>query len=113
MRHFGKYFFLAVFCALIVVPILWIVSTSLKTPGEIFTPPTALPEQPTLENYAAVINGGFRSYLVNSLIAAGGSTLLGLLLGIPAAYGFARYRFRFSGLLLSFAVLTRVFPPSP
>ena len=108
----GVYLLLGVICLLFVIPILWIVSTSFKTPGEIFTTPTTLlPQQPTAENYAAVINGGFRWYLINSLIAASGATALGLLLGIPAAFGFARYRYRFSGLLLSFAVVTRIFPP--
>ena len=98
---------------LFVIPILWIVSTSFKTPGEIFTTPTTLlPQQPTTENYRAVFEGGFRRYLINSLIAASGVTALGLLLGIPAAFGFARYRLpRFSGLLLSFTVVTRIFPP--
>jgi multiple sugar transport system permease protein len=99
-------------CLLFIIPILWIFSTSFKTPGEIFTTPTTLfPQQPTTENYAAVIEGGFRWYLINSLIAASGVTGLGLLLGIPAAFGFARYRFRFSGLLLAFTVVTRIFPP--
>ena len=108
----GTYLLLAVICLLFVIPILWIFSTSFKTPGEIFTTPTTLlPQQPTVENYAAVIEGGFRWYLINSLIAASGATALGLLLGIPAAFGFARYRFRFSGLLLSFTVVTRIFPP--
>ena len=108
----GAYLLLGVVCLLFVIPILWIVSTSFKTPGEIFTTPTTLlPQRPTTENYSAVVEGGFRWYLVNSLIAASGVTALGLLLGIPAAYGFARYRYRFSGLLLSFAVVTRIFPP--
>jgi multiple sugar transport system permease protein len=108
----GTYLLLAVVCLLFVIPILWIFSTSFKTPGEIFTVPTTLlPQEPTLGNYAAVIEGGFRWYLINSLIAASGVTALGLLLGIPAAFGFARYRYRFSGLLLSFTVVTRIFPP--
>jgi multiple sugar transport system permease protein len=108
----GAYLLLGVVCLLFVIPILWIVSTSFKTPGEIFTTPTTLlPQQPTAANYAAVLEGGFRWYLINSLIAASGVTALGLILGVPAAFGFARYRFRFSGLLLSFTVVTRIFPP--
>lgn len=108
----GAYLLLGVICLLFVIPILWIISTSFKTPGEIFTVPTTLlPQQPTAENYNAVFEGGFRWYLINSLIAASGVTSLGLLLGIPAAFGFARYRYRFSGLLLSFTVITRIFPP--
>jgi multiple sugar transport system permease protein len=112
LTDFGTYLLLSVISILFVIPILWIFSTSLKTPGEIFAVPTTLlPQEPTAENYAAVVAGGFRSYLLNSLVAASGATGLGLLLGIPAAFGFARYRFRFSGLLLSFTVVTRIFPP--
>jgi multiple sugar transport system permease protein len=112
LTAFGTYLLLSIVCILFVIPILWIFSTSFKTPGEIFAVPTTLlPHEPTVENYAAVVAGGFRSYLRNSLVAASGATALGLLLGIPAAFGFARYRFRFSGLLLSFTVVTRIFPP--
>jgi len=108
----SAYALLAAICFLFVIPILWIVSTSFKTPGEIFTTPTTLlPQHPTVENYGAVFEGGFRWYLINSLVAASGVTTLGLLLGIPAAFGFARYRYRFSVLLLSFTVVTRIFPP--
>jgi multiple sugar transport system permease protein len=108
----SAYALLVATCVLFIIPILWIVSTSFKTPGEIFTTPTTLlPQRPTIENYGAVFAGGFRWYLINSLIAASGVTALGLLLGLPAAFGFARYRYRFSGLLLSFTVVTRIFPP--
>ena len=112
LTDFGTYLLLSIVCILFVIPILWIFSTSFKTPGEIFAVPTTLlPQEPTVANYAAVVAGGFRSYLVNSLVAASGATALGLLLGIPAAFGFARYRFRFSGLFLAFTVVTRIFPP--
>jgi multiple sugar transport system permease protein len=108
----GIYLLLGVACILFVVPILWILSTSFKTPGEIFvTPTTLLPQQPTAQNYGAVVEGEFGRYLVNSLIAAGGATGLGLLLALPAAFGFAKFRYRSSSALLSFIVLTRVFPP--
>jgi multiple sugar transport system permease protein len=101
-----------VVCALFVVPLLWIVSTSFKTPGEIFTTPTTfLPQLPTSENYRAIASGSFARYLANSLIAATGATLLGLICCVPAAYGFAKFRYRYSSAFLSFAVLTRFFPP--
>lgn len=108
----AAYAALVVVSVLFLAPIVWILSTSLKPPGEIFaTPSTLLPRQPTLDNYAAVLAGDFRRYLVNSLIAATGATALGLLLGLPAAFGFAKYRYRGSAPLLSFTVVTRVFPP--
>jgi multiple sugar transport system permease protein len=108
----ATYVFLAVVCVLFVIPLLWILSTSFKTPGEIFTTPTTfVPVQPTTENYRAIVTGDFPNYLANSLIAATGATLLGLLFCVPAAYGFAKFRYRFSGALLSFTVLARIFPP--
>jgi multiple sugar transport system permease protein len=103
---------LVVICAIFIVPIAWILSTSIKTPGEIFsTPATILPQQPTLENYQAIAAGSFRWYFANSMIAATGATVLGLILCVPAAFGFAKYRYRSASLLLAFAVSTRIFPP--
>ena len=108
----ASYILLLVVCALFVMPLLWIVSTSFKTPGEIFTTPaTFLPQQPSVENYRAIATGNFPRYLANSLIAAIGATALGLVCCVPAAYGFAKFRYRYSSALLSFAVLTRFFPP--
>jgi multiple sugar transport system permease protein len=96
----------------LVIPVFWIFSTSFKpTPEILVTPTTLLPRNPTLDHYAVAVSGDFRSFMLNSLIAAGGATLLGLLLSIPAAYGFAKFAYRGSGALLSFAVVTRVFPP--
>ena len=112
LANAATYVFLVVVCVLFTVPLLWIVSTSLKTPGEIFTTPTTfLPQLPTTENYRAIAAAGFPSYLLNSLIAATGATLVGLVFCVPAAYGFAKFRYRYSAALLSFAVLTRFFPP--
>lgn len=112
LGDFAVYAALLATCALIVVPIYWIVSTSLKPNDEILVTPTALlPEHPTIDHFKVALTGDFRSYLLNSVIAAGGSTLLGLLLAVPAAFGFAKYAYRGSGAFLAFAVVTRVFPP--
>jgi multiple sugar transport system permease protein len=95
-----------------VVPIFWIFSTSLKpTPEILVTPTTLLPIAPTLDHYVVAASGDFRKFMVNSLIAASGATLIGLLLAIPAAFGFAKYAYRGSSAFLSFIVVTRVFPP--
>jgi multiple sugar transport system permease protein len=97
---------------LVLIPIFWIFSTSFKpTPEILVTPTTLLPKAPTLEHYGVALSGDFRAYLTNSLIAAGGATLLGLLLAVPAAYGFAKYSYRGAGTLLALIVVTRVFPP--
>lgn len=104
---------LVVVSVVFLIPIIWVFSTSLKRTGDILaTPSTLFPHHPTTANYADALTGtGLGSYLVNSLIAAGGSTVIGLALAIPAAFGFAKFRYRFSGFLLACAVITRMFPP--
>lgn len=103
----------AVGVLLLLLPVLWVVATSLKPDGEIYAiPPTLLPEQPTLEHFRSVLSDTtVLRYFRNSLLAAGGATVLGLLLGVPAAFGFARFRYRFSGVLLGAVLVTRMFPP--
>jgi len=108
----GVYGFLAVVCFLILVPIYWIVATSFKPTSEILVTPTSIiTMHPTLDHYRIALGGDFRRYLLNSLIAASGSTALGFLLAVPAAWGFAKHAYPGSSMLLSFAVVTRVFPP--
>jgi multiple sugar transport system permease protein len=108
----GSYLVIVAVCVFFVVPIFWIFSTSLKpTPEILVTPTTLLPKAPTLEHYGVALSGDFRKFMTNSLIAASGATLIGLLLAIPAAFGFAKYTYRGSGTFLSFIVVTRVFPP--
>lgn len=97
----------------VLVPIIWIVSTSLKPPSEVFAiPPSLFPAQPTLQNFDAVLgNPTMLDYFRNSLIAAGGATAISMVLGVPAAYGFAKYRSRSTGVLLGAVLVTRMFPP--
>lgn len=74
---------------------LWAFSTSLKHPSEILSyPPSLIPRDPTLENYARVFDSGFVRWFMNSTIVAGGTIVLVLLVSIPAAYGATRFRFR-------------------
>lgn len=69
------------------------VISSLKTPRSVSAYPPTLVFHPTLENYIHdVFTLPFIRYGENSFIIAGGSTLLGLLLGIPAAYAAARFK---------------------
>lgn len=108
----GAYLVLVATCIFFVIPIFWIFSTSFKpTPEILVTPTTLLPNDPTLDHYGVALSGDFRSFMLNSLIAASGATLIGLALAIPAAFGFAKYAYRGSSVLLSFTVVTRVFPP--
>lgn len=112
LAAFGTYVFIGVVCVLVLLPIYWIAATSIKPTSEILvTPTTLLTANPTLDHYAVALSGDFRRYLVNSLIAAGGATTIGFVLAVPAAWGFAKFSYLGSGSLLSFIVVTRVFPP--
>jgi ABC-type glycerol-3-phosphate transport system permease component len=108
----GTYLFLGVVCLLFLTPIYWIVMTSLKPTSEILVTPTNLfTARPTLDHYRVALAGDFRRYLMNSLIAASGATTIGFVLAVPAAWGFAKFPYPGSSALLSFTIVTRVFPP--
>ena len=108
----GSTLFLAVVCLLVLVPIFWIVSTSFKPTSEILVTPTSLLPATRRSTTTAWRSPAISAaILVNSLIAAGGATALGFLLSVPAAWGFAKFAYPGSGALLSFTVVTRVFPP--
>jgi len=80
-------------------PIAWLALTSLKLPSELFS--LSLPIPPTLRNYAVVLKTyDMTRFFLNSLIIATTVTTFALLIGVLAAYGFARFRFPLSLPLL-------------
>jgi sorbitol/mannitol transport system permease protein len=72
-------------------PILWTILTSFKTEAEaIANPPVFLAFDWTLENYAVVQErSNYMRFLWNSIIIAGGSTVLGVIIAVPAAWSMA------------------------
>lgn len=102
-------------------PIFWIVLMSFQTNEEILRLPPSLLFTPTLANYRALISGHlvtaagvlditFLRNLGNSVLLSSASVLLSLLLGVPAAYAFARFRFRL-GEDIAFTLLSFRFAP--
>jgi putative chitobiose transport system permease protein len=95
------------------LPLLWLVSTSLKGPAEdIFTSPPALwPAQPSLEAYGRLFaEQPMVRYLRNSAIVSGLAVLANLLFCSLAAYPLARMRFAGRGLVLALVVATILIP---
>ncbi|MCR9088480.1 MAG: carbohydrate ABC transporter permease [Rhodobacteraceae bacterium] len=76
---------------LIFFPILWTILTSFKTEAQaISDPPVFLAFDWTLENYGVVMErSNYARFLWNSIIIAGGSTILGIIIAIPAAWSMA------------------------
>lgn len=102
-------------------PIFWIFLMSFQTNPQILRMPPSPFFTPTLENYVALLSGRletltgtlevtFMRNLWNSVILSTSSVLLALVLGVPAAYAFARFRFRL-GEDIAFTLLSFRFAP--
>lgn len=111
-QKYSFFIFLCISVMCTLFPFIWMVSTSFKSPGEIFTQtPTFIPRQPTLDNFRNLLNAAAlgRSFL-NSLIFAIGMTVLSLLCNAMAAYGFAKLSFPGREKLFSLLLLTMMVP---
>lgn len=94
--------FLMLFCALMILPVLYIVMTSFKTRGDVLTaPPTFFPPVWSFDGYQQVFRSNMlRYYIPNSFINSLLSSLLVMPIAGLAGYVFSRYRFRGSRALL-------------
>ena len=99
----------AVLLLAVLAPVLWLVLMSFRPSGA--TLAATLAFTPTLANYRALAGGGFPASFANSLMASTGSTVLSLLIGVPAAYALARHRFRARGRIAMWILVTRMAPP--
>ena len=78
--------------AFLLFPLVWMALGSFKTQVDFMAYPPRWLFRPTLANYEKVLIGGdFLKFTWNSLVIAAGSTAMSLILGVPAAYGIARY----------------------
>lgn len=95
-------------------PMAWMASSSLKPETEIYQdPPTWIPQHLTLSNYTDLFSRfQFGILTRNSIIISLSVVAISLVLGAMAAYGFSRYKFPGSGLLLGALLLTRMITPS-
>jgi sorbitol/mannitol transport system permease protein len=98
---------------LIFFPILWMVLASFKTELEAFAiPPSFLFFHWTTENYATVQErSDYVHHALNSIIIAGGSTLIALLIAIPAAWSMAFSPTKRTKDLLLWMLSTKMMPP--
>ena len=96
-----------------VLPLLWMLSTSLKPAREIFaTPPTLLPGAPTLENFARLVSDSlFLTYFKNSVVVSGLTVLLTMLAGAAGAYSLTRFSFPGREAIAKLILCTYMFAP--
>lgn len=96
--------------AFALIPVLWLVSLSLKHPST-YTDGNFFPVKPTFDNYVNVFeSGGFLKPLINSIGISLIATGIALLVGTFAAYAIARLNFPGRNLMLGAALLVAMFP---
>jgi multiple sugar transport system permease protein len=109
--------FLLLMLLFTVLPMLWMVITSLKTQFAAFQyPPQWWPAAPTLDNYVRLLlptsptGQEFLQYMWNSIFVSSCSTILGVVVAVPAAYAFSRFRFPGRQFLFFAVLLRNMFP---
>lgn len=108
----GTYTVLIVMAVIVLIPILWMVSTSVKLESETITiPPQWIPDHPTLESYKRLWSEyPFAVYFKNSIIISLGAVILSVGFSCLAGYGVTRFRFRGKQSFLTFLLVTQMFP---
>lgn len=106
------YAFLLICTFVTVFPIIWVVFSSFKPSGELFSwPPTLLPKAPTLDNYInALSEGDFLQYFRNTFIVTVIATILTVIVNLMSGYVFAKYDFKGRNLLFAMVLVTMMIP---
>ena len=107
------YLILGIGCLGVLLPLSWMVITSLKSMADITLSRglTLFPSGPTLENFVNIWKEyPIATYIKNSIVAVGGSTVIGVVCAALCGYGLSRYQFKGKAFLLSFLVVTQMFP---
>lgn len=94
-------------------PVLWVILTSFKPRTDIFTLPPTIFFNPTVEHYseAFIRTSDIAFGTFNSVVIATVTTLLTLLVAVPAGYAFSRVTFKFRSPLSFFALISQMAPP--
>jgi len=103
--------FIIIFTLFCIFPFFWMLLTSLKARVDVIDPSVWV-FKPTFENYKNVFEKRNLFFNIkNSLIVVGGTTVISLMLGTLAAYGFARFQFKRKESLAFWILSLRMLPP--
>ena len=107
------YFVIFDICLLILYPYFVMFCTALKSRQEIFSiKGTIFPIDVLWSNFGDIWQKApMGQYMMNSIIVAGGSTIIAMLCGIPAAYALARMKFKGQTAFLGFIIVSQMFAP--
>lgn len=109
------YAVLIVVCLIIIFPLYWMVTISIKTSRDIYRTPALLPDfhRTTLDNFRTLL--GKKHFLVNirnSIIVATSSTVISVAISSLCAYSLVRFKYRFQGLIGRLILLAYLTPAS-
>ncbi|GAA2172889.1 carbohydrate ABC transporter permease [Agrococcus versicolor] len=107
-----QYVALVLFVCFLGFPLLFLVTAAFKTQQELQSPdPQLLPAQWNLDNFiGAIERAGLGQAALNSLVVALATTLIVVVVSLPAAYALARFQTRLRGLATGWILLSQVFP---
>lgn len=97
--------------AIIMFPFLWLLQMSVRLDEDIFAFPPRLLSTPTAAHYVALWDSAFPRSFWNSGVTSLGSTLLAMVIGVPAAFALSRARFRSERSISLWILATRMAPP--
>jgi multiple sugar transport system permease protein len=113
----ARWIFLALVVAFAVLPMAWMFSTSIKSEfAATQQPPQWIPDEPTFEQYVTLLSPAnptgqeFLAYLRNSIWVSTATTVLGILVAVPAAYAFSRFSFPGREPLFFSVLVRNMFP---
>ncbi|PSK86243.1 multiple sugar transport system permease protein [Murinocardiopsis flavida] len=108
----GQYLALLCYLVFLAAPLLWLVSTALKTPQEMARlDPTWIPLAPTLGNFAEAFGEqDLIGAAERSLLVALASAVLTVAIALPASYVLARYKSVLNRIALGWVLVSQVFP---
>lgn len=112
-RNFLIYLSMLLVLLFFIGPIFWFVALALRSPVSAFASPPQFVFTPRLDAviYTFINPGVNRPHLFNSLLVAGGATLLHLPFALPAAYALSRYRMRVKKILMLWYISLLMAPP--
>ena len=111
-RKWMTYLFLVILSVIIIFPVFWMLSISLRPNNEVFSYPLQIfPKTYTLEAYIKVLSKPrVMNYFINSYINGVVVTLIATFVGILAGYGVSRYTFKGKNIFNTFVVSTQTIP---
>lgn len=111
-KRAAQYAMLGLYLLFLGFPLVWLLSTSFKQPQEMVElHPSLIPKHPTLQNYVtAFTEQDLARSAFNSLIVAGTSAALVVLIALPAAYSLVRFRTRLTTITLGWVLVSQLFP---